>query len=604
MRGAGQLVLCSLFFVERRHKMGVRDWDIVTSYVDSVTTTLKTVTFPKVQEQVKVKNQGNANLTYTIGSQSGTLTPGQSVTVNEDISSFTIQAVSGTQAFELRAKEKGTEQTETETDVMTALAEKSSKTVQQQMLTARAFQDSLLSVNKSRAGFDDTASSVFTENWSNLTAWILGAAGSVQVSGNKLYGVSTNNGYAGAVHALSLASNENLRAVFNVSIPTKGTIDGIIIGVSNGAAGVAPARYAADSFGIYFDQSKSVIQQINLGTSSNVIEATNFVAGNYIVTVTVDSMFISVSAVKTDGTVEASCVRARAGFNVNNLYVFNSDSRELSGISIGLGSARKGLQTINPRTFGEGVTKTFQWTGDGTQSFRIYLPANYDSRIPAPLAICWHGHGSDETYWSKPTGDNNYVLMQKALVNAGYIVLSCSLNTSKTTWGNIASTNAYYQAYKYVRDNYAIGGVVWFANSMGGIESLNALSENKIPCVAWAGTSPTFDLQKNYNNATFTSVIKTAYGIASDGSDYATKTAGRNPALMNPSVFRGLPMWVAAASDDTIVLKVDNGDKLANVVANTAIEVVKVDVATGGHAFDITAYTSQIVSFFDKYVKS
>jgi hypothetical protein len=101
--------------------MGIRDWDIVTSYVDSVTTSLKTVTFPKVQEQVKVKNQGNANLTYTIGSQSGTLTPGQSITVNEDISSFSIQAASGTQAFELRAKEKGTEQTETETDVMTAL---------------------------------------------------------------------------------------------------------------------------------------------------------------------------------------------------------------------------------------------------------------------------------------------------------------------------------------------------------------------------------------------------------------------------------------------------------------------------------------------------
>jgi hypothetical protein len=104
--------------------MGVRDWDIVTSYIDSVTTSLKTVTFPKVQEQVKVKNQGNANLTYTIGSQSGTLTPGQSITINEDISSFTIQAASGTQAFELRAKEKGTEQTEdNSSDVMSLLAD-------------------------------------------------------------------------------------------------------------------------------------------------------------------------------------------------------------------------------------------------------------------------------------------------------------------------------------------------------------------------------------------------------------------------------------------------------------------------------------------------
>jgi YD repeat-containing protein len=112
----GQTCFTPPFFVEWRRKMGIRDWDIVTSYVDSVTTSLKTVTFPKVQEQVKVKNQGNANLTYTIGSQSGTLTPGQSITVNEDISSFSIQAVSGTHTFELRAKEKGTDQSVLETD--------------------------------------------------------------------------------------------------------------------------------------------------------------------------------------------------------------------------------------------------------------------------------------------------------------------------------------------------------------------------------------------------------------------------------------------------------------------------------------------------------
>jgi hypothetical protein len=104
--------------------MGKIDWDVVTNFTDAVTTTLKTVTFPKVQEQVYLRNQGNANFTYTIGSQSGTLTPGQSVTVNQDVSSFTLQAVSGTHTFELRAKEKGTEQTEPETDVMSLLAEK------------------------------------------------------------------------------------------------------------------------------------------------------------------------------------------------------------------------------------------------------------------------------------------------------------------------------------------------------------------------------------------------------------------------------------------------------------------------------------------------
>jgi hypothetical protein len=102
--------------------MGKIDWDVVTNYTDVVTTTLKTVTFPKVQEQVYLRNQGNANITYTIGSQSGTLTPGQSVTVNQDVSSYTVQAVSGTHTFELRAKEKGTEIEEAPSDVPSQIA--------------------------------------------------------------------------------------------------------------------------------------------------------------------------------------------------------------------------------------------------------------------------------------------------------------------------------------------------------------------------------------------------------------------------------------------------------------------------------------------------
>jgi YD repeat-containing protein len=112
----GLVALLPLFSMKGGSFMGKIDWDVVTNFTDAVTTTLKTVTFPKVQEQVYLRNQGNANFTYTIGSQSGTLTPGQSVTVNQDVSSFTLQAVSGTHTFELRAKEKGTDQSVLETD--------------------------------------------------------------------------------------------------------------------------------------------------------------------------------------------------------------------------------------------------------------------------------------------------------------------------------------------------------------------------------------------------------------------------------------------------------------------------------------------------------
>ena len=92
--------------------MGLTDWEIVTNYMDSVSTTLKTFTFNKPQDYVKVTNRGSASVTYTIGTQSGTIAAGSFVTVSEVVSSFTLQAASGTQSIEVYAKEKGTEKQE------------------------------------------------------------------------------------------------------------------------------------------------------------------------------------------------------------------------------------------------------------------------------------------------------------------------------------------------------------------------------------------------------------------------------------------------------------------------------------------------------------
>jgi peptidoglycan/xylan/chitin deacetylase (PgdA/CDA1 family) len=92
--------------------MAKLDWENVTHYIDTVDTTPKTFSFSKPQDYVKVTTKGNANITYTIGTQSGTLTPGQSKEVSEVLSSFTLTAVSGTQTIEVYAKEAGTEKEE------------------------------------------------------------------------------------------------------------------------------------------------------------------------------------------------------------------------------------------------------------------------------------------------------------------------------------------------------------------------------------------------------------------------------------------------------------------------------------------------------------
>lgn len=472
--------------------------------------------------------------------------------------------------------------------------------LQMQQIQNKGIQDSLVSINKSKALYDDTASTIFTENWSNLNNWTLAATPGMQISNNKLYSTGSGGPSSGANKSYALGANENLRALFKVTIPSGGITGGAIVGVSQDTAGAVPSGGAAKAFGIYFRDPSTVTQVMDNGTVTDNPANLQSTAGDYTVTVTVDQTYISVVAVKTDNSLEISARRLRAGFAVNNLYVFNSDSRALTGISIGLVSARKSLQTISPRSFGEG-SKTMQWTGDGTQSFRIYLPANYDSRIPSPVAICFHGNGTDETHWTSSGNATNMAGMQKELVNAGFIVLTCSLNSSKTTWGNAASTNAYYEAYNYLKNNYAIGPVVFYANSMGGIESLNALAENKIPCSAWAATVPTYDLKSNYNNSMFTTLINSAYGIAADGSDYSTKTLGRDPALMSASAFRLLPMMILAPSDDVAVSTADNADALEKKVSGYALEVVRVPVPSGGHSFNVSPYIQQIVNFLKKY---
>ncbi len=464
-------------------------------------------------------------------------------------------------------------------------------------LNAKAVTEQNRSVVNSRIGYEDTAASLFAESWASANAnWTQGA-NPCQVSGNRLYAGASQGSGSGQNHSYALSASDNMRAVFNLNVPSGTSSGGVIIGVSSATAGSAPAAGANDAFGLYLNSGVGVtFKQISNGSTTD--QSAIIAAGDYVVTVCVDQTYISVTACKTDGTVEVTVRRLRSGFAVNNLYVFNSDVRQLSGMSVGIGAARKGLQTITPRTGIEGVAKTMHWSGDGTNSWLVFLPANYDSRKPSPVVMCFHGNGTDETAWYT---NGNYQSVQRALVNAGYIVLSCSLNSSKTTWGNTASTDAYYAAYKFLRDNYAIGPISIFANSMGGIESLNALAANKIPgVVAYAATSATVSLAENYANPLFTSVITSAYGIS---GDYDAKTAGKDPLLLPEYSFRQLPMLFITATDDASVTPSANTLAFVPKMQNVSPSVTSV-LTTGGHSFAVSPFLSQITTFFDTYNKS
>jgi lysophospholipase L1-like esterase len=85
----------------------MRDGTVISQYKNTVHTSPETFTFQKPQEWVVLYNKGTADLIYTIGTQSGTLKPAQSVEVKQNINSFILSSVRGTQAFEIRSDEEG-----------------------------------------------------------------------------------------------------------------------------------------------------------------------------------------------------------------------------------------------------------------------------------------------------------------------------------------------------------------------------------------------------------------------------------------------------------------------------------------------------------------
>lgn len=465
---------------------------------------------------------------------------------------------------------------------------------------ARASADRQRSAAYTRRDYDDNAA--FTDAFADTSAWTMPATPGMQASGGKLYSVGTQGGGSGGNHSYALAAGENLRAVFNVHHVTGGSSGGMIVGVSSDAAGAIPASAGGNAFGLYFRAQFTTPQQVSSGVFSDISGAPALVTGDYIVTVTVDQWYISIVARLVGGTTEIRARRTRSGFTVNNLYIFNSDTRTLTGDYVNAVGVRKQFGSVSPRASIEGVGQSAHWTGDGTQDFKIVLPSSYDSRVPNPVCIMWHGNGSDENHFSN---NSNGVNASSALLTAGYAVISCTYTANKASWGMQESLAAYAVAYRYFRDRYALGPLVFYANSMGSLESLLAIANGAIPGVmGWAATHPAVNLASAYADpfgVGFTASIKTAYGIASDGSDYATKTAGHDPMLLPVSSFKSVPMWVLYATDDAAV------DQTASAAAfETKIKAagmpITVTTTTGGHSASVSASMSAIVAFFNSCI--
>jgi hypothetical protein len=120
---------------------------------------------------------------------------------------------------------------------------------------------------------------------------------------------------------------------------------------------------------------------------------------------------------------------------------------------------------------------------------------------------------------------------------------------------------------------------------MGALSTLNALRAAAARRIAVRGVilfEPVVSLATIYANPSFISVIRTAYGIAGDGSDYAEKTDGFDPMLAPVDEYGTTPFLVIASSGDNTVPPAAHATPFLARIDGQAIESSYIAV-TGDH---------------------
>lgn len=453
--------------------------------------------------------------------------------------------------------------------------------------------DSVRAVARSRIAYEDADQ--FIETWVNTSAWATSTVIAVTGDG-RAYNVSSS----GANRSFPVAAGRSFRATAAINFVGADPLTGwTMLGVSNSAAGSALTNPGFRGIGLETSTRAAVFWD---GTafvyaSGPAITAPN---GSYYATVTADDTVIGFTISSPDRVVEWHREIPRAGFNINNVSIYSSDSRGITGSTHGTITAKADHTTVRPPTGVDTVWPTVSWGdtgGPGPSRVRIILPPGFDPRYPTPLAIVFHGVGGDAS---------SHGFVEYTLLEAGYIV---AMSDGSGTWhaGNQASVDEYARLYRYVRDRLPVGPVVFVAESMGGLAALNLIAQRAVPRpAAWVGYSPAINLRGLYDLLPDNAAnIRAAYGIASDGSDYVTRTAGCDPNLRPVDDFAGVPMLVFHSPGDTVVPKATNIDQLRARIGPLAAEATTI-VTSGDHG-DVSNVSAEnlvvLRTFLDRWTR-
>lgn len=211
-------------------------------------------------------------------------------------------------------------------------------------------------------------------------------------------------------------------------------------------------------------------------------------------------------------------------------------------------------------------------TTTNQQNARLTFPTPYQQDDLMLLVIYFGGVGSGPTLTPPPE--------YAAANNDGIIWARC--NFEGDHYGSPKCMQDVAEVYEQACKRAPVGGVVLLGNSMGGMGALNALLTKAVPGVLGLYlTDPVCNLWDRYNSNR-QGLIQTAYGIASNGSNYSTQTAGYDPVLRHWSDFRGVPVYCIASSGDDQVPMATNAQQLYDTFS-AHLDFTLIDKGTAGH---------------------
>ena len=203
----------------------------------------------------------------------------------------------------------------------------------------------------------------------------------------------------------------------------------------------------------------------------------------------------------------------------------------------------------------------------------VRLPARASAQTAIPVVIHFGGLNRDADMGStwKPLADG-------ALAD-GFAVATCDCHTNR--YGSPAAMAGTTALWAAIQQMVPTTNLYLSADSHGGAGALNAVTTGALTGVDGVYlVEAVVDLRQRYVSGR-DAYIRAAYGISADGSDYAAKTAGYDPALRPASDFHGVPIYVTASPSDTTVPKSRHTDVLVAKLAAT--NSIRSKDATGGH---------------------